>query len=194
MFEIFSQEKNFLDYAKITIPKTGLFRTKGLSDSLSRHLRADRFEDLNIPLYIAATDLKKGTIVYFNRGRLVDRILASAAIPVLFEPVEIEGDLFVDGGVLDGFPIAPLRQKCRKLVGISLNPVLSESDFNNLFRIASRTFHLSASIEMKKKHAQCDIFIEPEELAGFGMLDVSKAKELFDLGYNIARKKLDEST
>ena len=147
---------------------------------------------MKIPLYIAATDLKKGSIVYFNKGKLVDRILASAAIPVLFEPVEIDGDLFVDGGVLDGFPISPLRKKCDRLVGASLNPVLPESDFDNLFMIASRAFHLSASIEMKNKHAQCDIFIEPEDLAGFGMLDVSRSEELFDLGYRVARKKLNE--
>jgi NTE family protein len=136
------------------------------------------------------TDLNHGKIVYFNSGALPERILASASIPVLFEPVEIEGIHYVDGGVLDNFPVSPIEKDCKKLIGISLNPINDQHDFNHLFNIAERTFRLGASSNIQEKKAKCDIVFEPCELANYGLLDVSKGKEMFELGYQTAKKKL----
>ncbi len=191
IYEIFSDGSSFFDYVKITMPKTGLFRTVGLKENLSKHLKSEKFEDLKLPMYVAAVNLNKGKVVYFNKGSLLDKIQASAAIPVLFEPVEIDGDVYIDGGLLDNFPLEPIKDQCRKLIGISLNPIAEEKDFNNLIRIAERTFRLSASSDIGHKMSHCDIVIEPEELAEYGMLDVSKGKEMFDLGYRAAKKKLE---
>ncbi len=191
MFEIFNQESSFFNYVKVIVPKTGLFRAKGLNENISKHLKAEKIEDLKIPLIIAATNLNKGEIVYFNKGTLIDKILASAAIPVLFDPVIINGDAYVDGGVLDNFPVSPILKECETLIGVSLNPVQEEDDFSNLFKIAERSFRLSASSEIPKKKSICDLVIEPEELAEFGMLDVSKGQEMFELGYRVTKEKLD---
>ena len=59
---------------------------------------------------MAATNINSGKITYFQEGSVLDAVLASAAIPVLFDPVEIDGDLYVDGGVLDNFPLKPLAK------------------------------------------------------------------------------------
>jgi len=190
MLEIFKKEKSFFDFAKVTIPKMGLSRISGLRENLSKNLRAKTFENLKIPLYIAATNLKEGKIVYFNRGEILDKILASAAIPVVFEPVEIDGDCYVDGGVMDHFPVLPIAKDCKRLIGVSLNPIKNKNEYTNMFRIADRSFHLAASLEIQRKKDQCDILIEPEELADYGMLDVSKIQELFELGYRVASEKL----
>jgi NTE family protein len=191
IFDIFCQEGNFFNYAKITIPKKGLFVSVGLKENLTKHLRAQRFEDLKKPLFIAATDLNHGKIVYFSTGDLPDSILASASIPVVFEPIEIDGIHYVDGGVLDNFPISPIASDCQKLIGISLNPIQDQDDFKNLFKIAERTFRLSASSNIHEKKAACDIIFEPEELADFGLLDVSRGKEMYELGYRMAKKRMN---
>jgi NTE family protein len=114
IFKIFSQNKKFFNYAKISVPKSGLFRTIGLEENLSENLRAKTFEDLKIPLFIAATNMNIGKIEYFNSGDLVDKIIASASIPVLFHPVEIEDNYYADGGVIDNFPIFPIIRDCKK--------------------------------------------------------------------------------
>ncbi len=193
MLEIFSQEGGFFKYVKMSIPGKGLFRTVGLKEKLTKNLNAKTFEDLKIPLIVAATNMSKGEIVYFSEGNIVEKVLASASIPVLFEPVEIGGELYVDGGVLDNFPVTPLAKKCKKLVGVSLNPIQPEKEFGNLFKIAERTFRLSVSSNISSKIDLCDMVFEPEELGGYGLLDPSKGKEIFELGYRIASEKLEKN-
>jgi len=190
MMEIFSEGKSFFEYAKISIPKKGLFKTVGLQNNLEKYLKSEEIEDLEIPLFIAATNLAGGEIEYFSSGELIPRVLASASIPVVFEPVEIDGTSFVDGGVMDNFPISPIIKKCKRLIGISLNTIQAVDDPNNLFGIAERSFHLSVSSNLKPKTDQCDVIFEIDELEEYGYLDVSKSDDLFELGYQKAREMI----
>jgi NTE family protein len=142
---------------------------------------------------VAATNLNQGRVEYFHEGDIIHSVLASSAIPVLFEPVEIGGDLYVDGGVIDNFPVKPVREDCRRLVGISLNPVHPEEDISSLFKIAERTFHLSVSSNIHQKINMCDLVFEPAGLESFGLLDASKGLEMFELGYETARTQLQSN-
>ena len=193
IFEIFAEDKNFFKYVKIKLPGRGLFKTVGLKKNLENHLEGKKIEDMKIPLIIAATNMSKGEVVYFDKGEVLDRVLASAAIPVLFEPVEINGDLYVDGGVLDNFPVTPLVKKCDQLIGVSLNPIQPEEEFKHLFSIAERTFRLSVSSNISPKISLCDMLFEPEELGELGLLDASKGEQIFKLGYEYAKKQLKDS-
>lgn len=76
------------------------------------------FEKLVIPLTINATDIQAGQIVYFHEGELVRPLMASCCIPVLFEPVHINGRMLVDGGILNNLPVEPLLGKCGFVVGV----------------------------------------------------------------------------
>jgi NTE family protein len=192
IFHIFSGDKHFFKYVKISVPGKGLFKMVGLKQSIDKHLRAKNFEDLQIPLIIAATNLNEGKITYFRKGVILDKILASAAIPVLFEPVEIGGHLYVDGGVLDNFPVEPLSGECGKMIGVYLNPIQPEKEFHNLFKVAERTFRLSVSSNIHKKLELCDLYFEPPELGNFGLLDASSGKEVFELGYRVASEALEK--
>ncbi len=64
-------------------------------------------EDLPIPFTAVATDLGAGRSVWFQRGRLVDAIRASIAIPGVIAPHLLDGRLLADGGILDPLPVAP---------------------------------------------------------------------------------------
>ena len=72
---------------------------------LLKKLPADRIEDCSIPLMIAATNLTLQKEEIFTRGNLARAIQASGAVPMLFKPVEIDGSLFVDGGVVNKAPV-----------------------------------------------------------------------------------------
>lgn len=65
-----------------------------------------RFEDLVVPLHVVATSLRTGRPVWFDKGPIVEPILASAALPAVLPPVEIGGDTFIDGAVVDNVPIS----------------------------------------------------------------------------------------
>ena len=190
--EIFRKGSSFFNYVRITMPRTGMFKAVGLRESLQKYLKAKSFEDLDRPLFVAATNMNRGKIVYFNSGALLDAVMASAAIPVLLEPINIAGDWYSDGGILDNFPVAPIQKKCKRLIGISLNPVREEYDLKGLMKMAERTYRLSVSSHIGPKIAACDMVFEPGEMGQFGLLDASKGQEMFELGYRVAHDKLQK--
>jgi NTE family protein len=65
-----------------------------------------RFEEATVPLHVVATSLRTGRDTWFNRGSVVEPILASAALPAVFPPVEIDGEMYIDGAIVDNVPIS----------------------------------------------------------------------------------------
>ena len=65
-----------------------------------------RFEDLALPLHVVATSLHTGRPMWFDRGPVVEPILASAALPAVLPPVDIDGETYIDGAVVDNVPIS----------------------------------------------------------------------------------------
>lgn len=89
-------------------PREGIFSLRKLSSFLAEHL-PPRFEDLPLPLVVTAVDLIRGRPLYLREGELLSAVLASAAYPGLLAPVEREGVLLLDGGVLDNLPVDAAR-------------------------------------------------------------------------------------
>jgi len=137
-----------LDFMRPALPREGLLQIGGIVKILKTHLRAKTFEELKIPLIVSATDLNNGKSEYFSTGELIDPVIASASIPVLFQPVIINSIYYVDGGVLDNLPIFPVENKCRFLIGSFVNPVGPVEKISGLINIAERTFMLSMSKEI----------------------------------------------
>jgi NTE family protein len=106
-------------------PKDGpsLMGIAGVARLLEDFLGDLTFEQLRIPCVVTATDLKSGSEVLLSKGRLVDAILATIAMPAVF-PVRYIDDLeLVDGGTLDPIPVAPARSLDPRLpvVAVALN-------------------------------------------------------------------------
>lgn len=83
---------------------TGMSSTKQAMDFCIRHLREKTFEDCHIPFYTLAKNLLHGCKTMFSQGELAHRIIASAAAPLMYEPVEIDGQLYSDGALLELSP------------------------------------------------------------------------------------------
>lgn len=184
---------SMLRYIRPTMPRTGLLQISGIIKILSDTLKAKTFEDLQIPLFVSATDLNRGRAVYFSEGDLLDCVIASSSIPILFNPVIINNVCYVDGGVLDNLPIKPIEGKCKLIIGSFVNPVGTEETITGLIQIAERTFMISMAKEIGEKSKRFDLFIAPPELINYKMLDPEKAQEMFDIGYNATKNKLNES-
>jgi NTE family protein len=181
-----------LDFMRPALPREGLLQINGIIKILKTCLHSKEFKDLKIPLFVAATDLNNGKAVYFSKGDLLCPVIASASIPVLFQPVKIDDISYVDGGVLDNLPIRPIENKCQILIGSFVNPVGYIEKISGLINIAERTFMLSMSKEIFEKAKRFDLFIAPLELRNFKILDPEKANVLFEIGYNATKEKLNE--
>lgn len=172
-----------LDFMRPALPREGLLQISGITKILKNKLRAKRFEDLRIPLIVTATDIYNGKPRYFSTGDLIDPVMASSSIPVLFQPVIIDNICYVDGGVLDNMPVTPVEELCRYLIGSFVNPVGPMDKISGLINIAERVFMLSMSKELTAKAEKFEILVAPEELMNYNVLNPEKAEEIFNIGY-----------
>jgi len=189
---MFKETKTY-KYIEFIIPKSGLVKITGIAKILDQNLKAKTFEELKIPLFVTACDLTNGKIEYFYKGELLNRVLASSTVPVLFQPIKMDSKTFVDGGVMNNFPVEPIEKKCDLLIGVHVNPLGYVKDFTSMLSIAERAFHLCFSMNLGKKAKKCDIFIEPPELKDYKLLDVPKIKDIYQWGYKEAKKVIKEN-
>jgi NTE family protein len=162
---------------------TGLLSLDGLRDVLFKYLPENDFSALKIPLVIAATEIRLGKIVYFNSGELVPAIIASSTIPTLFSPYNKSGQLFVDGGLMDNFPVRPLVGKCDVIIGSHCNPVAENFDARNVKEVTERSLNLAINASTQHSKTHCSIVIEPPGLGKYSTFDLGKATEIYEYGY-----------
>ncbi len=189
IFDIFEKNKVF-DLVKLRFSRKGLLSTSGLRKVLKNNLRTKKMEDLPKPLVINATNIEEGITTYFTEGNLVDIVVASCSIPVVFEPAKINNVTYVDGGVTNNFPIEPLEDKCKRIIGVHINPTAPYDPQQGIGQIALNSFHLGIASDVSSKSQRISDFIEPPGLEKFSYYDIKKGREMFDLGYNEAMKVL----
>lgn len=175
--------KNLLRFLKPMIPVNGLIKMTGFEKTLKKTLSAKKIEELKIPLIIHAVNINTNEYTRFEKGDLVKAIKASSSIPVVFPPVTIDGYQYLDGGIINNFPVEALLGKCEKIIGINVNPVGQEDNIKGLKKIAIRSFHLSMRNHAEQRKDKCDIYIEPGDIENFGILDLSNAEKIFEIGY-----------
>lgn len=192
MLELVS-EKGFLDMFSVRPARTKLFEMKYLKKILDEYL-PDDFSELKTPLYVCATNLSAGKPVYFSTGNPKKAVKASAAVPILFSPVAIDGDTYVDGGVLDNLPAKPLVEQGfgDYLVGVEVNHGTFAQDFGGMTAIATEVFHLMIAQNSEIGLKLCKETIVPD-MSGYSMFDFTTAAETYRLGYESAKAWLSES-
>jgi NTE family protein len=92
--------------ATLARSRTHLHSNEPLRTMLEQLLPASRFSELVVPFQCVAASIEKAAEHWFHQGALVDAILASCAIPGVLPPVEIDGEHFVDGGIVNSIPIS----------------------------------------------------------------------------------------
>jgi NTE family protein len=85
--------------------RDAVYANSGLRAIVEEGFSHERLEDAEVPVEVVATSLVDGGERWFTFGPAVDAVLASAAMPAIFPPVEIDGERFIDGGVVDNVPI-----------------------------------------------------------------------------------------
>ncbi|WP_294079804.1 patatin-like phospholipase family protein [Proteiniphilum sp. UBA5384] len=179
--------KEFREFVEFTLPTSGFFKSTGLHNFLKRNLRAKRFEELQIPFYAVTTDWDRAATVIFSNGDdLVDAVVASCSVPIVFYPQIIHGVPYVDGGLLKNFPVSVIRKKCKYVIGVNVSLILPAPEKNNIRRMMERTFNLMSNSNTLIDKAYCDILIETEGIEKFSMFDLQNQIKIMDAGYHCA--------
>lgn len=184
------KDHSFLKIFRIGFINKGLTELSYLKEFLEKYLKVSTFEELAIPLKVGVTNINTGEFELRESGELIGPILASCAIPILFKPIKLDEDIFIDGGVTNNLPIEPLQQACDKIIGVSVCPHIYRERVDGIKDIAERVFHLAVWNTMEHRLKQCDIAIEIEGAFPFGIFDLKQSPELFKIGYNTTIQKI----
>lgn len=185
IFEIIKETK-FLKLLRPAISWTGLLKMDILEALYGQYLADNNFYNLKIPLTIATTDIAKGKIVYFSEGEIILPLMASTCIPGMFDPILVNGNYLVDGGVLNNLPVEPLDGVCDYIIGVNCNHLPELLNIKNMKKLIERTIIMSMNLNAYSRRNKCDFFIEPPGLAQYGAFDIKRADEIFEAGYNEA--------
>lgn len=190
----FVRDGSLFKIYKVIMPSDGLTKLTYLKEKLQAAIPNDSFEGLTRPLYVAVTNLITGNMEIKSSGPLFDVIMASSSIPLVFSPVEIDGQMYVDGGMLANFPVQPLIGQSDVIVGVNLMPQepISEKSVQNIIGIATRCFSLSVWSNTQPQLQHCDLVISPPNIEQYNIFQFSRYKELVELGYESALDRIPE--
>ncbi|WP_262732313.1 MULTISPECIES: patatin-like phospholipase family protein [Gaetbulibacter] len=153
----------------------------------------DDFQKLPIPFFCIATDVETGKEVILDKGNLAKAITASGAFPSLFQPVEIDGQLLIDGGVVNNYPIDELRAKGMDIIiGVDVQDGLATRDeLTSAPDILLQINNYRTINDMKSKVKKTDVYIKPD-IKDFTVISFSEGSQIVENGEYAASQKIDE--
>ncbi|MDO5614840.1 MAG: patatin-like phospholipase family protein, partial [Cruoricaptor ignavus] len=142
------------------------------------------FSKLPIPFMCVATNLESGKMEIFEKGDLINSIMASSAFPSLMDPVKIGDSIYIDGAMTVNYPSKPLKDKGMDIViGIDLNqPLSTREELNSLVAILNQVIDFGIQKETKKQYEYTDINIKPE-LKGLTATSYGDKEKILNAGY-----------
>lgn len=178
-----AKKTDFFSIKHFQFGKAGLFDMRSMEALIVEHIPGDSFESLKIPTYVCASDVVRNEPKYFSSGILSKAVMASSCIPMVYQPVNYNNSIYLDGGLLDNFPVDIIRDKCDFLVGSYKNNLSQKLEHLHMKDMLDRSFHMALSSNIPKKASLCDLYIAPKDMSRFGMFDTQRIEEIVDFSY-----------
>lgn len=159
-----------------------------LLTSLTRNVRDVRdFNQLKTPFFCVATNIENGEEVILAKGNIVNAMIASSAFPSLFSPVEIDGKLLLDGGIVNNYPVEKVREMGADIIiGVDVQDGLSDrGDLRKATKIFGQINTIQSIGRMKKKISDTDIYIKPD-IKNYGIISFDKGIDIIKKGEEAA--------
>lgn len=173
---------------------TGMGVVKG--DKLERFIQAKvpqaSIEDLRLPYAAVATDLNRGQRVVLDHGSVARAVHASSAIPGIFEPVNYQGRMLVDGGVMENIPVSVAREKGADIViAVDISENLTNFNITNIVDVTLQAVNIMFDQNVKNQVKNADVVISPA-VGDVAMLDFTQKKRCMQAGVDAAEKAMPE--
>jgi NTE family protein len=179
-----------LNIVKFSNSKLGLLSNKKIADILKDTIGEAAIEDSPIPIAIIATDIRTGNKVVLKKGDAGAAVLASTCLPGVFKPIDIDGTLLVDGGLVEDVPISPLRAMGADVViGVNLGSERKYEPPHDAIDILINSYDILIDQYVAIQIQDADIMIEPK-LAAYHRTAVKRIPELITEGYRAATEKI----
>ncbi len=154
------------------------------------YARVNDFDDMPIPFRTVGTNMVDGTSVELKSGSLSRSLRATMSIPGVFAPVEIDGKILSDGGLVNNIPTNVVKAMGADiLLVVNIETQLADREsLENLLGVLAQTINISTADNSRRSLREADIIIAPD-LEGFTTASFSDSKALIKLGYEGAKAK-----
>lgn len=167
--------------------------TYNLLSKLMLHVsNVQQFKNLPIPFFCIATNVETGTQVLLDEGNLAQAVMASGALPTLFQPVTINGQVLIDGGVVNNYPINELRNKGMDvIIGVDVQDgLLNIKELTSAPDVLIQINNFRTINDMKVKAKKTDIYIKPD-IKNFNVVSFDEGNKIIANGEKAALKNLE---
>ena len=191
----FFKHTPILSFSLYARHKPGILDSEKYEKFFKKFFVENSFEKLKYPLTTTATNLLTGKLEYFNKGELIKPLIASCALPPIFSPLKINDNFYSDGGILNNFPVEPLKKNhVKKIIGGFVNPItaVQESDINTSLKLMHRVYHLGLEANNIKKFNLCNYVFLPQEIDKIGTFESKGIDKAYEIGYNHAKKEIKD--
>lgn len=193
--EIYALTLPFQNF-KIGLPKAlskGMYNYNLLS-RLTKHVSHTKdFNQLPIPFFCVATDVENGKEVILDSGILAQSMIASGAIPSLYNPIQIDGKLLVDGGVVNNYPIEHIKELGVDIViGVDVQDGLKDrNELKGATSVLVQISNFAMISKMESKKNLTDIYIKPD-IKGYNVISFDKGNEIIPKGVEAANQLISQ--
>ncbi|OGW39597.1 MAG: patatin [Nitrospirae bacterium GWD2_57_9] len=187
------QKEDLFDFGVLSA-FTGMGLVKGdrLEEFVRTKVPVADIEQLKLPFAAVATDLNRGTRVVLESGSVAKAVRASSSIPGVFTPLDYQGKLLVDGGLVENIPIGLAREKGADIViAVDISENVTNFDISNLVDVVLQSVNIVFSENTAYKKKGADILLTPA-VDDFGMFDFTRKKQCMQAGIEAAEKALPE--
>jgi len=186
----FVRDTTIFKFFSMRLPTGGLVKTTFLEEKILKMIPHNDFAKLNIPLKIAVTNLTKGIPEIKEKGSIVDAVVPSCSIPIVFPPYHIDNQVYTDGGLMMNLPARVIKKDCNLLIGSNLIPYvdIDNHELTTMKEIGIRCFDLVVNQNTTIDVDSCDLIINHFGLRNMTLFSISKADEIFQIGYESALK------
>jgi NTE family protein len=183
------EKEDIFDYS-VVYSRLGPVQGEKLEKFVQTKAKGRNLEQLKIPFFPVATDLNTGQTWVFERGSLARAVRASSAIPGIFQPVEINGRTYVDGGVTNNLPVDVARSRgADVIIAVNIQKKIDHPQIGSLIDVILQSINIMGRELVLYKCRDVDVLIEPN-VGDVGMTDFSQKKRLMDAGMQAARQAL----
>lgn len=183
----------WLDISSFKLSKLSLFSNKALGDIVENILGDVDITDAAIPLAIVACDIKTGEKVTLTEGSVSQAVMASASLPGIYSPVEIDGRMLVDGGIAENVPVSAIQDfGADTLIAADLSAKAKYNEPNDVFDVISNAISIAIDNNTKSRSKPADLLITPDLTAKSRTnTDPAEVRHLIEIGYQEALAQLD---
>ncbi|WP_313579287.1 patatin-like phospholipase family protein [Chishuiella sp.] len=184
------------DNFKLTIPNA-FSKGQGPLDLLTYLFRPvhgiDDFNQLPTPFFCIGTNIETGQEKIFHSGFLPRVVLASAAYPTMLDPVSIDGQLYVDGGVVNNFPVKEIKDMGADIIiGVELGDgLLKRDELNSAIDILSQIMTMSIVKKTDEQKKMVNVLIKPD-LKKYSVTSFDDVEPIYKKGYEASEKVFDQ--